>query len=101
MASAVATKQVSPMADRRILLIGASRGLGLGLARSFAAHEWNVIATERRSSGEGKGLAAAAAAADGQIRAELCDINDPQTVKKLRAQLSGERFDVIFIVAGI
>jgi len=101
MASAAATERVSPIAKRSVLLIGASRGLGLGLARSFAAHEWNVIATERRPSGDGGGLAAAAAAADGQIRAELCDINDPQTVKKLRAQLSGERFDVIFIVAGI
>jgi NAD(P)-dependent dehydrogenase (short-subunit alcohol dehydrogenase family) len=71
------------------------------LARSFAEHEWSVVATERRPSGDGGGLAAAAAAANGQIRAELCDINDPQTVKKLRAQLSSERFDVIFIVAGI
>jgi NAD(P)-dependent dehydrogenase (short-subunit alcohol dehydrogenase family) len=101
MASAAATERVSPIAKRSILLIGASRGLGLGLARSFAAHEWTVVATERRPSGGGEGLAAAVAAANGHIRAELCDINDPQTVKKLRAQLSGERFDVIFIVAGI
>ena len=101
MASAAATGQVSPIAKRSILLIGASRGLGLGLARSFAAHEWSVVATERRPSGHGDGLAAAAAAASGHIRTEFVDINDPQTVKKLRAQLSGERFDVIFIVAGI
>ena len=101
MASAAATGRVSPIAKRSILLIGASRGLGLGLARSFAAHEWSVVATERRPSGDEGGLAAAAAAANGHIRTELVDINDPQTVKKLRAQLSGELFDVIFIVAGI
>lgn len=87
-------------AERQILVVGASRGLGLGLAKSFAAHGWTVVATERRAS-DGGGLAAAVAAANGRIRAELVDINDPQAVQRLRAQLSGERFDVIFIVAGI
>jgi NAD(P)-dependent dehydrogenase (short-subunit alcohol dehydrogenase family) len=101
MASAPATEPVSPTAERKILLVGASRGLGLGLAKSFAAHGWTVVATERGSSGGGGGLGAAVAAAGGNIRAERVDINDPQTVQKLRAQLSGERFDVIFIVAGI
>ena len=48
----------------------------------------------------GGGLAAAAAGS-GHIRTELVDINDPRTVQRLRTQLSGERFDVIFIVAGV
>jgi NAD(P)-dependent dehydrogenase (short-subunit alcohol dehydrogenase family) len=100
MASVAATGQASPTAERKILLVGASRGLGLGLAKSFAAHGWSVVATERTASDEG-GLAAAVAAAGGHIRAELVDINDPQAVQRLRAQLSGEHFDVIFIVAGI
>jgi NAD(P)-dependent dehydrogenase (short-subunit alcohol dehydrogenase family) len=63
MASAAATERVSPTADRKILLVGASRGLGLGLAKSFAAHGWIVVATERRAPG-GEGLAAAVAAAN-------------------------------------
>jgi NAD(P)-dependent dehydrogenase (short-subunit alcohol dehydrogenase family) len=100
MVSGSASNPVASAAERRILLVGASRGLGLGLAKSFAAHGWAVVATERRASDSG-GLAAAVAAAGGYIRAELVDINDPQAVKNLRAQLSGERFDVIFIVAGI
>lgn len=100
MASATANKPVAPAAERKILLVGASRGLGLGLAKSFAAHGWTVVATERNASG-GEGLAAAAAAANGHIRTELVDINDPQAVQTLRTQLSGERFDVIFIVAGV
>jgi NAD(P)-dependent dehydrogenase (short-subunit alcohol dehydrogenase family) len=99
MASAAANKPVVSAAERKILLVGASRGLGLGLAKSFAAHGWAVVATERRASGGG-GLAAAAAAS-GHIRTELVDINDPQAVQRLRTQLSGERFDVIFIVAGV
>jgi NAD(P)-dependent dehydrogenase (short-subunit alcohol dehydrogenase family) len=99
MASAAANKPVVSAAERKILLVGASRGLGLGLAKSFAAHGWAVVATERRASGGG-GLAAAAAAS-GHIRTELVDINDPQAVQRLRTQLSGECFDVIFIVAGV
>ena len=101
MALAAATERVSPTAERKILLVGASRGVGLGLAKSFATHGWTVVATERRASGGGGGLAAAVAAASGHIRAELVDINDPHTVPKLRTQLSGDRFDVIFIVAGM
>jgi NAD(P)-dependent dehydrogenase (short-subunit alcohol dehydrogenase family) len=100
MASAAANEEVAPSAERKILLVGASRGLGLDLAKFFAAHGWTVVATERRASG-GDGLAAAAAAANGHLRTERVDINDPQTVQRLRAQLSGERFDVIFIVAGV
>jgi NAD(P)-dependent dehydrogenase (short-subunit alcohol dehydrogenase family) len=100
MASVAATEQASPTAERKILLVGASRGLGLGLAKSFAAHGWSVVATERTAS-DGGGLAAAVAAASGHICAELVDINDPQSVQRLRAQLSSEHFDVIFIVAGI
>ena len=95
MASAAANKPVVSAAERKILLVGASRGLGLGLAKSFAAHGW----AERRASGGG-GLAAAAAAS-GHIRTEVVDINDPQAVQRLRTQLSGECFDVIFIVAGV
>ena len=39
-----------PMTDttpRTVLIAGASRGLGLGLAREFRARGWSVIATER------------------------------------------------------
>src|ERR1700739_641885 len=100
MASAAADEEVAPAGERKILLVAASRGLGLGLAKSFAAHGWTVVATERRASG-GDGLAAAAAAGHGHLRPQRVHIHDPQTVQGLRAQLSGERFDVIFIVAGV
>ncbi|WP_312360370.1 SDR family NAD(P)-dependent oxidoreductase, partial [Stutzerimonas balearica] len=32
---------------RTVLIIGASRGLGLGLARQFSSEGWEVIATVR------------------------------------------------------
>ena len=85
--------------ERQILLVGASRGLGLGLAKSFAARGWNVVATERRNSSTG--ALSAAAAAVGRIRVASVDINDSQSVQTLRRDLIGETFDVIFIVAGI
>jgi NAD(P)-dependent dehydrogenase (short-subunit alcohol dehydrogenase family) len=83
---------------RNVLLIGASRGLGLGLAKLFAARNWNVVATERSSSA---GLQAVAASVTGRMRIERVDITNHDEVKQLRRRLSGELFDVIFIVAGV
>lgn len=83
---------------RKALLIGASRGVGLGLAKIFAARGWNVVATERSRSA---GLQATAAGADGRIRIERVDINDHDAIKELHRRLSGELFDVIFIIPGV
>ena len=82
------------MADeRRVLLVGASRGLGLGLARVFAAQGWSVTATAR-------GPAAALESVPG-VRVERVDIVEAAQVEALRSRLGGARFEVIFIVAGI
>ena len=100
MASAASHERAASTAERKILLVGASRGLGLGLAKSFAAHGWTVVASERKAPGAGE-LAATMAVAAGRIRIEHVDIYDPQAVQRLHAQLTGELFDAIFIVAGI
>jgi NAD(P)-dependent dehydrogenase (short-subunit alcohol dehydrogenase family) len=96
-AEAKPSGRTAPAEALSVLLVGASRGLGLGLAKSFAAHGWNVVATERTAGGSLK----AAAAAYGRIRIEQLDINETQQVQKLHRRLSGDRFDVIFIVAGV
>ncbi len=88
----------SPAATRSVLLIGASRGLGLGLTKLFAARGWNVVATERSNSA---GLKSAAANAAGRIRIERLDINNHDEVKQLHRRLSDELFDVLFIIAGV
>ena len=88
----------SQSAEQKILLIGASRGLGLGLAQLFVAQGWNVVATER---GRSAGLKAAAARADGRLRIEHVDITNHDEIKGLHRRLSGELFDVIFIIAGV
>lgn len=51
------------MSNRRALVIGASRGLGLVLANELARRGWQVIATTRRRGGE---LKADAEASNGQ-----------------------------------
>jgi NAD(P)-dependent dehydrogenase (short-subunit alcohol dehydrogenase family) len=98
MPSAASHERAASTAGRNILLVGASHGLGLSLAKSFAARGWTVLATERKKPGAGE-LAAAMAAAAGRIRIEHVDINDPQAVRRLHARLTGELFDAIFIVA--
>ncbi len=79
------------MADKKsILIVGASRGLGKGLAELYAKNGWSVLATVRKAGGvtfEGAEVA-------------TVDIDQPETVKALHDVTSDQRFDVIFVVAG-
>jgi NAD(P)-dependent dehydrogenase (short-subunit alcohol dehydrogenase family) len=90
--------EVQHSGRQKVLLIGASRGLGLGLAKLFAARGWNVVATERGGS---SGLKGVAATADERFRIEHLDITNHDEIKDLHRRLSGELFDVIFIIAGV
>ncbi len=89
------------MADgNMVLIVGASRGLGLGLAREYANRGWNVIGTIRSATSTG-GLHSLAAEGSGKVRVEMVDINLPDQVAALRQRLAGERIDVLFVNAGI
>lgn len=79
------------------LILGASRGLGLGLAEAFLCRHWRVIATER---GPSPGLAAAAGH-EGFLRVETLDINDEPQADALAAKLASEKLDVLFVNAGV
>jgi len=79
------------------LLLGASRGLGLGLAREYLVRGWRVIATAREASSELEALAES----PNSLRIEQVDIADMQSVAALRQKLSGEALDLLFVVAGI
>lgn len=61
------------MTDRTALITGASRGLGLALARALAADGWKLIIDARGSAA----LEAAAAGLPGQVRALAGDVADP------------------------
>jgi NAD(P)-dependent dehydrogenase (short-subunit alcohol dehydrogenase family) len=85
---------------RWALVVGASRGLGLGLAAELRRRGWNVVATVRDPAGERR----AAALADepgGELRIERLDINDDAGIAALRRNLDGLVFDVVFVNAGI
>lgn len=90
--------QTPPAAPGTILLIGASRGLGLGLAGEFAQRGWHVVATAREhGSTELHDLVEKHC---GMIDIERVDIASPDEIGALRDRLSGRSFDMLFINAG-
>ncbi|GJE54824.1 MULTISPECIES: SDR family NAD(P)-dependent oxidoreductase [Methylobacterium] len=86
------------MSARRVLVVGASRGLGLGLVARFLERDWDVTATVRRPS-----AALANLAARGRLRIEAgVDIDDDEAVTALRVALAdAPDFDIVFVVAGV
>jgi NAD(P)-dependent dehydrogenase (short-subunit alcohol dehydrogenase family) len=91
----MADNMVAPKAGS-ILLIGASRGLGLGLAGEYQARGWQVVATARNPDGA-NGLAKLAG---DTLRIEAMDVVAPGAGADLAERLAGSVFDVIFVVAG-
>ncbi len=82
-----------------ILLAGASRGLGLGLAREYLRRGWRVIATAR-SPADAPALGALAAEHPGRLTVETLDVADPAARAALAGRLDAT-LDVLFVVAGI
>jgi len=75
-----------------ILITGAGRGLGLELARQYAADGWRVIGTVRKDSPELEAIGA---------RSLTADVADVSQVKALSQKLQAEPIDVLFCNAGI
>jgi NAD(P)-dependent dehydrogenase (short-subunit alcohol dehydrogenase family) len=77
-----------------VLLIGASRGIGLELARQYRQAGWRVIGTARDDAGLAR------------LRALDCealrvDVADPASNSGLAWQLDGEKLDLAIYVAGV
>jgi NAD(P)-dependent dehydrogenase (short-subunit alcohol dehydrogenase family) len=85
--------------EKRLLLFGASRGLGLAIAEEYLKRGWRVVATARKETGTA--LHALAAKADGRLEVEVVDIADPAQVTALRTRLGSSRFDLLFVNAGV
>jgi len=77
--------------EKSILILGASRGIGLGLAEEFARRDWQVIATERSRS-------EALHALDG-VDVMTADVTDPGSYAAL--DLAEDSLDAVLINAGI
>jgi NAD(P)-dependent dehydrogenase (short-subunit alcohol dehydrogenase family) len=78
----------------RILIAGASRGIGREMARQCTAKGWVVHGTARSQA------ARQAMEADGQ-KTHLLDIADQGSIEALACELKGTSFDAIVVNAGI
>lgn len=82
-----------------VLLVGASRGLGLALAAEHLRRGARVVATVR---GEGRtALHDLQDPADGRLEIEHVDITEPEQVAALRGRLDGRTVDQLFVNAGV
>ena len=77
-----------------VLLIGASRGIGLELARQYRAEGWRVIASARSD----EGLSRLQALGCETLRV---DVADPASNSGLAWALDGEKLDLAIYVAGV
>ena len=77
-----------------VLIIGASRGIGLELTRQYRAAGARVVATARDEAG----LACLREAGAEPLR---LDVAESGSVDGLARQLDGERLDVALYVAGV
>ena len=84
--------------SKTILIIGASRGIGLGLAREFARRGWKVEASERSPS---DGLHEAAKEHNPSIEIVTVDVTQPETYSGLTGRFGEGTFDAIILNAGI
>lgn len=81
-----------------ILIVGASRGLGLGITGAYLARGWDVIGTVR--AGARTPLHDLADAHPGRVTIETLDITAPEQITALRERLSGRTLDTLFVNAG-
>ena len=82
------------------LIVGASRGIGLGLAEELAGRGWNVVATARDLA-KAKDLVALADRSGGKIKIDLVDTAEAGSPEALRERLAGQTFDLLVVNAGV
>ncbi|ADR58332.1 SDR family oxidoreductase [Pseudomonas putida] len=81
--------------SRTALIIGASRGLGLGLVQRLHEDGWHITATVRNPQQPGD-----LANVPG-VRIEQLEMNDTVQLDSLQQRLQGQVFDLIFVNAGV
>ena len=82
------------------LVIGANRGIGLGVVKELLRHGWSVIATAREP-GSAKDLAAQAAAHPGRLEILALDMNDGAGLDAFAANLKARVLDAVLVNAGV
>lgn len=89
------------MAEHRLaLIVGANRGIGLGVTKEFLAHGWDVIATARHPN-KATGLLALETSHPGRVSIPQLDMNDPAAVDGFARTLGGKMLDAVLVNAGV
>lgn len=83
---------------KNALIVGGSRGLGLGLVREHLARGWRITATRRSPSEE---LDALRREAPEHLTIETLDVTVPAQRAALAERLDGQKFDLLFLNPGI
>jgi NAD(P)-dependent dehydrogenase (short-subunit alcohol dehydrogenase family) len=84
----------------RIVITGANRGLGLGLAHAYAARGDEVWATARRPA-EARDLQALAGASEGRVHVHELDVRNDQQARAFAAAIGGVGVNVLINNAGV
>lgn len=82
-----------------VLITGSNRGIGLALAKGYAAKGWSVIATARAPN-ESADLKTLAVKHKG-VALEQLDVTDETSITALAAKYKGKPIDVVINNAGI
>ncbi|WP_061937632.1 SDR family NAD(P)-dependent oxidoreductase [Aureimonas sp. AU22] len=83
-----------------ILIVGAERGLGLGLAEQFLVRGWSVVGTARVGA-DTRALRALGADDPARLSLAVIDVTKRSDIAPLLDELGDRRFDVVYFNAGI
>jgi NAD(P)-dependent dehydrogenase (short-subunit alcohol dehydrogenase family) len=95
----VTAPAISTSKNPRVLLIGASRGLGLAIAKEYLERGAEVVATARGQTRTA--LHDLQETVGGRLGIEQLDITSPEEVEALRQRLGSRTFDLLFVNAGV
>ena len=92
-------QSMAPALAETVLITGSTQGIGLELAKQYAARGWTVIATHRRETTPDS--LAQLAAEYPQVRVERMDVTDAAQIEALAARLNGMPIDILLNNAGL
>jgi NAD(P)-dependent dehydrogenase (short-subunit alcohol dehydrogenase family) len=89
------------MADPSLaVVVGANRGIGLGVVKEMLRHGWSVIATARRPEAATE-LKSLAAAFPGKLEIVGLDITETGQVDAFAGAMKGRKLDAVLVNAGV
>ena len=87
--------------NKRAIVVGASRGIGLGLVRELLNHHWQVIATIRDIDQVSTGLNQLLSEYPDRLELTELDLSYVQTADRLLSKYHEKSIDLLLVSAGI